>query len=40
MDSGNPENYAWIYIHEDDRDQDGVLIEILFLVDYDIEIHC
>ena len=24
MDSANLENYAWIYVHEDDRDQDGV----------------
>ena len=27
MDSANPENYAWIYVHEDDWDQVGVLLD-------------
>ena len=36
MDSANLENHAWIYVHEDDWDQDGVLLETWFLVDYDI----
>ena len=40
MDSGNLENYAWIYVHEDYWDQGGVLLEIWFLADYDIQIHC
>ena len=40
MDSVNLENYAWIYVHKDDRDQDGVLLEIWFFADYDIQIHC
>ena len=40
MDSASLENYAWIYVREDDRDQDGVMLEIWFLVDYDIQIHC
>ena len=38
--SANLENYAWIYVHEDDWDQDGVLLETWFLADYDIQIHC
>ena len=40
MDSANLENCAWIYVHEDDLDQDGVLLETWFLSDYDIQIHC
>ena len=40
MDSVNLENYAWIYIREDDWDQDVVLLEIWFLADYNIKIHC
>ena len=40
MDSENLENFAWIYVHEDDWDQDGVLLEIWFLAGYDILIHC
>ena len=31
---------AWIYVREDDWEQDGVLLEIWFLADYDIQIHC
>ena len=38
MDSANLENYAWIYVREDDWDQEGVLLEIWFLADYDIQI--
>ena len=38
--SGNLENYAWIYVHEDDWDQDGVLLGTSFLANYDIQIHC
>ena len=37
MDSANLENYAWIYVHEDDWDQDGVLLETWFLADYNIQ---
>ena len=40
MDSANFENYAWIYVPEDDSDQNGILLEIWFLADYDIQIHC
>ena len=40
MDSENFKNDAWIYVHEDDWDQDGTLIETWFLADYDIQIHC
>ena len=29
VDSANLENYAWSYVHEDDWDQDGVLLETL-----------
>ena len=39
MDSANPKNYAWIFVHEDDWDQDGVLSETWFLADYDIQTH-
>ena len=38
MDSANLENYAWIYVREDDLDQDGVLLEIWFLANCDIQI--
>ena len=38
MDSANLENYAWIYVREDDWDQGGVFLEIWFLADYDIQI--
>ena len=34
MDSANYENYAWIYVHEDDWDQDGVLLETWLLAIY------
>ena len=40
MDLANLENYAWIYGHEDDWDQGGVLLETWFLADYDIQMHC
>ena len=40
MDSANLENYAWIYVHEGDWDQDGVLLGTWFLADYDIQINC
>ena len=40
MDSANLENYAGIYVHEDDWDLDGVLLESWFLPDYDIQLHC
>ena len=40
MDSANLENYAWIYVHEDDWDKNGVLLETWFLADYGIQIHC
>ena len=39
MDSANLEDYVWIYIDEDDWDQDGVLLETWFPADYDIKIH-
>ena len=32
--------YAWIYVHEDEWDQDGVSLETWFFADYDIQIHC
>ena len=35
MDSAKPENYAWIYVHEDDWDQDAVLLETWLLAIYD-----
>ena len=40
MDSANLENYAWIYVHEDNWNQDAVLVETWFLVDDDIQVHC
>ena len=40
MDSTNLENYTWIYVHEDEWDQDRVLLETWILADYDIQIHC
>ena len=39
-DSANLENYAWICVYKDDWDEEGVLLEIWFLPDYDIQIHC
>ena len=36
IDSVNLEYYVWIYVQEDDWDQDGVLLETWFLADYDI----
>ena len=40
MSSENLGNYAWTYVHEDDWNQDGVLLETWFLVIYDTLIHC
>ena len=40
MDSANLGNYAWIYVHEDDWDQEGDLLETWFSADYDIQIRC
>ena len=34
MDSANLENYAWIYVHEDDWDQDGVLLDSLRIMTF------
>ena len=39
IDSANLENYGWIYVQEDDWDQDRVLLETWFLADYVIQIH-
>ena len=36
MNSANLENYASIYVHEDDWDQAGALSEPWFLADYEI----
>ena len=35
----NYKNYTWIYVHEDEWDQDKVLLETWFLADYDIQSH-
>ena len=40
MDSANLENHTWIYVHEDDWDQDEVLLETWFYANYDVQIHC
>ena len=37
MDSANIKNYTWIYVHEDDWDQDGALLQTWFRADYDIK---
>ena len=36
MDLANLENYAWIYVHEDDWDLDGIMLETRLFEDYDI----
>ena len=40
MGSANLENYAWLYVHKDDWDQDEALLETWFLADHDIKTHC
>ena len=39
MDSTNLQNCAWVYVHKDDWDQDGVFLETWFLADYDIQTY-
>ena len=39
MNSTSLQNYAWVYVHKDDWDQDGVFLETWFLGDFDIQTH-